>query len=558
MVISKLEPTNIQVNIKDYGSYTVPAGTNLWTIANEFKKSVYKCPIVAARRNNLLINLGTQLTESCEIELVDTTSEVGARIFQRSTTFVLAKACYELFPERQFVVKHTLSNGLFCEFVDTAVQEEEVERIKHRMQQIVSHNLPINKYNLTRTKAIKFLTGKGLINKVNLLKSLPGNNVTLYELDGFYDFFYGQVVPETGILGLFNLIYYNPGMVLQTPEAQNSGFIAPYREQKKLAHIFHEAKDWAKMLNTSYVPELNKIIEAGQIGDLIRINEALHEKKIAFIADQICNNQDIRLVLISGPSSSGKTTFAQRLLIQLKVNGKKPIAISLDDYFVDRDQTPRDENNDFDFEDLLALKLNLFNDHLYRLIRGEKVEIPKYSFTKGTCEPQGTMVCVPEGEPIIIEGIHGLNDQLTWKIDQNKKYKIYVSALTQLNIDYTNRISTTDCRLIRRIVRDNRTRNYKAINTIKRWPSVRRGEEKNIFPYQENADIMFNSFLMYEMAVLKKQAEPLLQTIGPEQYQYAEAQRLLEFLDFFKTAPEDDIPQNSIIREFIGESCFEV
>jgi uridine kinase len=320
--------------------------------------------------------------------------------------------------------------------------------------------------------------------------------------------------------------------------------------------IHKEAKDWAGMLQTPHLAALNEIIERGNIDDIIQVNEALHEKKIAYIADSICTNPEIRLVLIAGPSSSGKTSFAQRLLIQLRVNGRRPVSISMDNYFVDRLDTPRDENGDYDFESIEAMNLDLFNDHLSRLINGEEVEIPIYNFKKGCSEDRGIMIKVPAGEPIIIEGIHGINNRLTWRIPQEQKFKIYVSALTQLNLDYSNRIPTTDCRLIRRIIRDSRTRGYSALDTIKRWPSVRRGEEKNIFPYQENADVMFNSSLVYELSVLKPYAEILLEGISSEHFEHVEARRLLKFLSYFRAIEPNSIPPNSILREFIGGSWF--
>jgi uridine kinase len=345
---------------------------------------------------------------------------------------------------------------------------------------------------------------------------------------------------------------------LQTPEPSDLNLDHPFHEQSKLFQVYQEAKAWAGMLDTPHLAALNDIIENQQIEDLIRVNEALQEKKIAQIADMIVKNPSKRLVLIAGPSSSGKTTFAQRLLIQLRVNGRRPVSISLDNYFIDQKLTPLDENGEYDFEALEALKLDLFNDHLTRLLDGEEVEMPIYSFKQGCCLEKGINISVPAGEPIIIEGIHGLNDQLTWSIPREQKFKIYVSALTQLNIDYANRIPTTDCRLIRRIIRDSRTRGYSALNTIKRWPSVRRGEEKHIFPFQENADIMFNSSLVYELAALKPLAEPLLEEITDDNREYVEARRLLKFLSYFRSISSEPIPPNSILREFVGGSWFDV
>jgi uridine kinase len=365
------------------------------------------------------------------------------------------------------------------------------------------------------------------------------------------------MVSHTGVLNKFKLIYY-PRTGFADPEPNDPDLSQPFHEQGKLFQIYQEAKAWAGMLNTSHLGALNDIIENGKIEDLIRVNEALQEKKIAQIADMIVHNPGVRVVLIAGPSSSGKTTFAQRLLIQLRVNGCRPVSISLDNYFIDQKLTPLDENGEYDFEAIEALKLDLFNEHLTRLVEGEEIEMPIYDFKQGCCLEKGIMLSVPAGEPIIIEGIHGLNDQLTWSIPREQKFKIYVSALTQLNIDYANRIPSTDCRLLRRIIRDSRTRGYSALNTIKRWPSVRRGEEKHIFPFQENADIMFNSSLVYELAALKPLAEPLLKEISADHREYTEARRLLKFLSYFRSIVPDPIPPNSILREFVGGSWFDV
>ncbi|MDD3899521.1 MAG: nucleoside kinase, partial [Syntrophomonadaceae bacterium] len=409
-----------------------------------------------------------------------------------------------------------------------------------------------------KEEARRIFARQGQMDKVKLLEFRDKDHVHIYELDGFYEYFYGYMLPFTGLINCFRLLNYPPGLILQTPEKDNPGHIEEYLEQPKLAQVFQEAKKWAEMLDTPHVAALNDIITHGSAGDLIRVNEALHEKKIAYIADRICADSGIRVVLISGPSSSGKTTFAQRLLIQLRVNGRRPVMVSLDDYFVDRDLTPRDEDGDYDFEALEALKLDLFNDHLIRLIKGEEVEMPIYSFKDGCCALQGRMTRVPLGEPIIIEGIHGLNEHLTWSIPREQKFKIYISALTQLNVDYTNRIPTTDSRLLRRILRDSRTRGYSARETLERWPSVRRGEERNIFPFQENADVMFNSSLVYELSVLRPYVEPLLLEISPEYPQNLEARRLLKFLSYFQELGADEVPHNSILREFVGGSCFKV
>lgn len=555
MAISQLPESTVVIEIKNLGtSFIVPAGISLYDLYQEIKSKT-TCPVMAGVVNNSLIDFDYRFYEPCQLELVDVTTETGLKIYRRSTLFLLLKACQELFPERRLIVKHSLSNGLFCEFIDGESNEIEVMAIQKRMKDLQAQDLPIKKMIIRTSEACKLFTEQDKEDKVKLLEFRNRDEVHVYEMDGLYEYFYGYMVPRTSFIHEFKVLNYPPGIILQTPEMDKPCEIKPYVPQKKLASVFKEAKHWAEMLRTPHLAALNDMVKKGEISDIIRINEALHEKKIAYIAD-ICCNRNIRLILISGPSSSGKTTFAQRLLIQLRVNGRNPVSISLDNYFINRDKTPRDENGEYDFESLDALNLELFNDHLNRLIRGEAVEMPVYNFKTGTSEPSGITIQVPEGEPIIIEGIHGLNDRLTWTVPQEQKFKIYVSALTQLNIDNTNRIPTTDSRLIRRIIRDNRTRGHNALNTIKRWPSVRRGEEKNIFPFQENADIIFNSSLVFELPVLKQYAEPLLMDISDQYPEYMEAKRLLKFLSYLNPVSGDDIPPNSILREFIGGSWF--
>ncbi|HWQ77009.1 MAG TPA: nucleoside kinase [Syntrophomonas sp.] len=548
---------HINVAVKNQGSFEIEAGVTLGDFAAELnRKNEY--PAVAGIVNNRLRDLNFPLKRDCELEWVDLNSENGFKIYRRSTAFLLIKACKDLFPQRRLMIKHTLSNGTYCEFLDEAINNVEVDRIAARMREIVAADLPIVRRRVPKKEAQELLTRQGKTDTVQVLDYRDKEEVHIYEMDGFYEYFYGYMVNRTGILNNFKLIFYSPGMILQTPEPGDPKLDQPFHEQSKLFQVYQEAKAWAGMLNTPHLGVLNEIIEEGQIEDLIRVNEALQEKKIAQIADRIVSNPSVRLVLIAGPSSSGKTTFAQRLLIQLRVNGCRPVSISLDNYFIDQKLTPRDENGEYDFEALEALKLELFNEHLTRLIDGEEVEMPIYDFKQGCCLARGLNIKVPAGEPIIIEGIHGLNDQLTWSVPREQKFKIYVSALTQLNIDYANRIPTTDSRLIRRIIRDSRTRGYSALNTIKRWPSVRRGEELHIFPFQENADVMFNSSLVYELAALKPLAEPLLKEISVENREYVEARRLLKFLSYFRSTSSEPIPPNSILREFVGGSWFDV
>ena len=547
----------IQLQVKNQTAYQIEAGTMLrdFVMGLEMDNSN---PIVAAIIDNRLRDLGYLLNDDCELEWVTLYSEAGLKMYRRSTVFLLLKACRDLFPQRCLMIKHTLSNGTYCEFIEGSVNNVEIEQITKRMQELIAADLPINRKRITKAEARELFAQQDKPDTVKILENRDKEAVHVYELDGFYEYFYDYMVNRTGLINKFKLLYYPPGMILQTPEPGDPELDQPFHEQSKLFQIYQEAKAWAGMLNTPHLGALNDIIQEGRVEDLIRVNEALQEKKIAQIADMIVNNPSVRVVLIAGPSSSGKTTFAQRLLIQLRVNGRRPVSISLDNYFVDQKKTPLDEDGEYDFEALEALKLDLFNDHLTRLINGEEIEMPVYDFKQGCCLDKGINISVPPGEPIIIEGIHGLNDKLTWSIPREQKFKIYVSALTQINIDYANRIPTTDCRLLRRIIRDSRTRGYTALNTIKRWPSVRRGEEKYIFPFQENADIMFNSSLVYELAALKPLAEPLLWEISRENPEHLEARRLLKFLSYFRSTSAQPIPPNSILREFTGGSWFDV
>ncbi len=557
MAISSLEMPHIEVEVKGQGCFCLPVGCKVADVVDLVQKQCHH-QIVAVIIDNELKDLHHILWSNTELELVDVSMEAGMRIYRRSAAFLLIKACRDLFPERKLVIKHSLSNGLFCEFLEHICNEQEVKMLESYMREMVAQCLPIKKEIVSKAEARQIFTRQGQADKVKLFEFRDKDHVHICELDGFFEYFYGYMVTNTGVINNFTLFNYSPGMILQTPEKDEPELIKPYIDQPKLAHVFQEAKKWAEMLEIPHVAALNDMIEFGDIADMIRVNEALHEKKIASIADMICSDPRIRLVLIAGPSSSGKTTFAQRLLIQLRVNGRRPLSISLDNYFIDRDHTPKDENGNYDFEALEALRLDRFNQDLLGLINGEIVEMPVYNFKLGCCEPRGIPMKLPPGEPILIEGIHGLNDKLTALIPAEQKFKIYISALTQLNIDYTNRIPTTDSRLIRRIVRDARTRGYSAVNTLKQWPSVRNGEEKNIFPYQENADVMFNSSLVYELSVLKPVAEPLLREITAEYPEHVEARRMLKFLSYFRPLSPESVPDTSILREFVGGGCFKV
>ncbi len=517
-----------------------------------------RSPVVAVKINNALKSLSSTLEDDCTLDFVDVGTEDGIRVYARSLILVLARAAREILPGSYVTVEHSLGNGLYGEIqLHRPLKESDIAAIERRMQEIVAADEPIVSRKVKKEEAVQFFTETGQLDKIRLLKYRQSATVHLHTCGWFHDYSYGPMVPGTGYLKAFRLRFYLPGFILELPRRDNPNVIPEYVEQGKLANVYFEAEKWGKILGVNDVVALNDLVAEGKTGDLIRVAEAFHEKKIAEIADLITNNIDrIRIVLIAGPSSSGKTTFAQRLSIQLRVNGIHPVAIGLDDYFVDRELTPLDENGEPDFDSIDAVDRALFNEHLTKLIQGEEVELPTFNFKAGKREFNGRKLKLGPSDLIVVEGIHGLNDKLTSAIPQGRKFKIYVSALTQLNLDNYNRIPTTDLRIIRRIVRDYQFRGHSALDTIKMWPSVRRGEERNIFPFQESADVMFNSALVYELAVLKKLAEPLLAEITQDSPEHSEARRLRKFLSYFLPIEADEIPANSIIREFIGDSCF--
>lgn len=535
-----------------------PVGISLLELSRK-KQDEHLTPIVAAKVNWDLKELFHTIKEDAQVEFIDLTNKDGIRIYQRSLLFVLIKATKELFPQRKLTVEHSLGRGIYCEIHgNKELTKEEVKQIKLKMKEIIGENINICKNKVSISKAKEIFQKNEEYKKINLMRYRTEESINMYELDTYKNYFYGYMVPTTGLLHIFDLKFYLPGMVLLTPNMESPNESAIFQEQEKLFAIFRDYEKWGEILGISDVSELNESIETKKINELIRVAEANHEKEIVKIADKIYEKRDrTRIILIAGPSSSGKTTFAQRLSTHLRVTGLKPIAISLDDYFVDREFTPRDENGEYDFENIEAIDVELFNDHLLKLIQGEEVEIPTFNFITGKREFRKHLLKVKKNNPIIIEGIHGLNDRLTEDIPRENKYKIYISALTQLNVDQHNRIPTTDTRLIRRMVRDNQYRSHDALHTLKFWSSVRRGEEKYIFPFQEEADIMFNSALFYELAVLKKHVEPLLKEIPQKSPYYSEAKRLLKFLKYFITIEdESSILQNSILKEFIGGNFY--
>lgn len=550
---------NYKFTLHDGTVCSYPAGTSFLEIARDFQH-LFSSPIVAVKLDNEIHDLNFCPVTGGKLDLIDLKQEDGIRIYARSLSLVLVRAAEEVFPKCIVRIEHSLSKGIYGEihFHDhRPFTEKDLRLIKERMLEIIEKDEPIVKETISKEEAIRYFREQGHLDKVRLFQFRQSNQVNIYRLGNYADYFYGYMVPSTGYLKLFDLKYYLPGFILQFPTIDHSGILPRFQEQRKLARIYYEFEKWAEILEVSDVGALNTQIASGKGPELIRIAEALHEKKIAQIADLITADRGrIRVILIAGPSSSGKTTFAQRLAVQLRVNGLRPISISIDDYFIDREHTPVGPNGLPDFECIEAIDLKLFNEHLTSLIHGLPVKMPKYNFQKGVREEQEAIMQIDSKQPIIIEGIHGLNDKLTSDVPKDQKFKIYISALTQLNIDNHNRIPTTDNRIIRRIVRDNQFRGHDALRTIGLWPLVRRGEENYIFPFQEEADVMFNSALIYELAVLKHYAEPLLMKVTPDFPEFSEAKRLLKFLSYFLPFEDSEVPLNSILREFIGGSCF--
>ena len=536
----------------------IPAEMTLLELAQEVQKKGEPL-IVAARVDNVLRDLQTSVGDFHTIELVDTKSEFGRRIYRRSVVFLLIMAVRELYPEAEVVVQFTAHKGLYCAIQSPFdVTESVVRALEQRMREIVAENRPIVKKRLQREEVVRLFKKSEQIEKANLVMSLETEKASLYYCGEFYDYLFGPMVSATGVLDKFALDAMPGGVLLRTPEPSAPESVPAFKAQPKFGSILMEAERWASVLHCDYVSDLNRYIRRGEVADIIHVSEALHEKKIAEIADHIASNiKELRLVLIAGPSSSGKTSFAQRLRIQLRVNGIEPVSISLDDYFRNWEDTPRTKEGAYDFENIGALDVELFNDHLVRLLNGEEVILPHYNFLTGKREVGSEHLSIAPTSPLIAEGIHGLNETLTASVPRGKKYKIYISALTQLNIDAHNRIPTTDARLLRRMVRDYQFRGAYALKTLRQWPDVRAGEEKNIFPFQEEADAMFNSALIYELAVLKRYAVPLLEMVPRDVPEYTKANRLLDFCRCFSDITEEyDIPNNSLLREFIGKSIF--
>ena len=475
----------------------------------------------------------------------------------RTLQFIFIKAVLDLYKDAIVTMEHSIGKWVFGEIhKKEPLTEQEVNNIKQEMQKLIDKNYPIKRIKVKREEAIKIFQNYGMTDKVKLLQQTGFKVVTLYELDGRYDYFYGPMWESTGVIKNFDVKFYNGGFILGYPTDENLMVVNKFVEQRKLTNIFRETEKWLNILGIGEVGSLNEKISNGELIDLIMISEALHEKKIAQISDMINEKKEIKAVFVAGPSSSGKTTFANRLAIQLKVNGLNPIPISLDNYFVNREDTPKDENGEYDFESIKSIDVKFFKDQMKELFEGKEVEIPIFNFLTGYREKSGSKVKMPKNGILIIEGIHGLNPILTSSLDENNIFKVYISALTQLNLDNHNRISTADVRRVRRIVRDSLSRGKNAEETLLMWPSIKKGEEKNIFVYQEEADVMFNSTLVYELCVLKKKALEELDKVGADSSVYDEVKRLKAFLGFFDEIDKGLVPENSILREFIGGSIF--
>ena len=518
-------------------------------LKDEIAKSRNK--VIACRFNNEVKSLSYEIDSDGKIELIDLTDKDGIRIYRRGLIYIIGKAFYETYPEALLTINYQLSNSLLGEVDNMKVTKDK------KVKEIIKRDAEIKKVAMTKEEAEKFYQENHTLKGKLQLDVKNKKEIMLYYCEDYYNYFYGVMPLSTGIIDIYELLEYDGRFLVRYPSRKNPNELPEFKENKKLLATLDEYEDLHETLNVHTLYKLNKIVDENRIKDYILLDEALHEKKMAQIADDIVKRGKVKVVLIAGPSSSGKTTFARRLGLQLRLNGLKPVTISVDNYFVERNQNPKDEFGNYDFECLEAIDIDLFNSHILKLLNGEEIKVPTFDFEHGTKLYKGNTMKLEDDQILVIEGIHCLNDKLTPLIPKEQKYKVYISALTVLNIDYYNRISTTDTRLIRRIVRDNQFRGYSALHTLKMWDSVNRGEERNIFPYQEEADSMFNSSLIYELAVLKDYAMPLLKEIDNSHPEFSEAKRIYRMLGYFESIPGEYVPQNSLLREFIGGSIFE-
>ena len=547
----------VQIRCKNNGKIlTVPIGSTLEEIYEQFGIEMTYGP-VSAKVNNKVEGMHYRVYNRKDVEFLDLTTSSGLRTYTRTLFFVLCKAVSELYPGGHVIIDIPVSNGYFCDLqIGREVSAFDVDSIKKRMKEIIDAKMPVKRKERTTEEAIKLFRERGAESKVKLMESLGRLYTIFYEIDGYYDYFYGTLLTNTSKLHLFDLVKYYDGMLLRIPSISDPGQLGELVRQDKMFEIFKEHHRWQDILNLRTIGDLNEAVAKGMTASLINVSEALQENKIVRIAQQIAEKKTVKMVLIAGPSSSGKTTTCKRLSIQLLANGLRPIGISLDDYFVDRENTPKDEKGDYNFESLYALNIPMLNEQLNALLAGKEVELPKYNFQTGKSEKSGRMLQLKGNEVLVVEGIHALNPELTAQVPEEQKYRVYASALTTLLIDDHNYIPTTDNRLLRRIVRDFKYRGVNAQETIRRWPSVRAGENKWIFPYQENADAMFNSAMLFELAAIKQQAEPLLEQVPENSNEYSEAYRLLKFLKYINPIPYQQVPSTSLLREFLGGSSF--
>ena len=547
----------IQIRCKNNKkSQNVAIGSTLSDIFNAFNLQMNYGP-VSAKVNNKVEGMHYRVYHSKDVEFLDLHTSSGSRNYTRSLFFVLCKAIHDLYPSSELVIDIPVSNGYYCNLnIGQPVTPQIVDKVKARMQEIIDAKIPIRRFEVPTEEAIKVFEARGAISKSKLLKSTGRLYTTYYQIDDYVDYYYGSLLTNTSQLFLFGLEPYYDGVLLRIPSKQDPSQLGKLIRQDKMFDIFVEHHRWQNILGLRTVGDLNEAVAKGHTTDIISLSEALQEKKISHIADEIAARKGVKLVLLAGPSSSGKTTTCKRLSIQLLANGIKPLQISLDDYFVDREHTPKDETGEYDYESIYALNLKLINDQFNALFRGEEVELPKYNFQTGKSERSGKKLRMDEHNMLVVEGIHALNPELTAQIPEEQKFRVYASALTTILLDSHNYIPTTDNRLLRRIIRDYKYRGVSAQETIHRWPSVRAGENKWIFPYQENADAMFNTAMLYELAAIKTQAEPLLELVPENCEEYSEAYRLLKILKYFKPIPYRQLPPTSLLREFLGGSSF--
>ena len=547
----------IQIRCKNNKkSQKVEIGSTLFDIFSAFDLKMTHGP-VSARVNNKVEGMHYRVYNSKDVEFLDMTSSSGSRAYTRTLFFVLCKAVQDIYPATDVVIDIPVSNGFYVDIrLGRPVVDEDVNIIRRRMQEIIDARMPIRRFTVPTEEAVALFQEKGDIEKVKLLKTSGSIYTTYYKIGDYVDYYYGTLLTNTSQLYLFGLEKYYDGMLLRIPSLKNPDVLGEMTRQDKMFEIFKEHHRWQSILGIRTIGDFNQAIDANHATDIINISEALQEKKIAKIAEEIANRKGVKLVLLAGPSSSGKTTSCKRLSIQLAVNGLKPLQISLDDYFVDREKTPKDASGEYDYESIYALDLDLINEQFNALFRGEEVELPKYDFQIGKSKKSGNKLKMNDNNVLVVEGIHALNPELTAHIPQEQIFRVYASALTTILLDNHNYIPTTDNRLLRRIIRDYKYRGVSAQETIHRWPSVRAGENKWIFPFQENADAMLNTAMLYELAVIKMQAEPLLQQVPENCEEYAEAYRLLKFLKYFKGIPYNNLPPTSLLREFLGGSSF--